>query len=553
MVSSKDLSTNRASTQISRLEYTADGGQGLSWTYYDYTYDSAGRIATYAPSVAAKYAEQYTYDELEQLTKVTKDNKTVASYTYDTAGNILKAQNATGTHTYTYGNADWRDLLTAYDGHAFTYEQSAAGKPSGNPTTYYNGTEYGMTWKMGNQLATASKTGKSMTFSYDADGIRTSKAVTSGNQTVTYNYLTQDGKVMRQEWDEDGVNYQLDFFYDTQGKPLAVIYRQNGDGLSYYYLTNQQGDVTKLYKPVPVTGSTTVNMVEIATYSYDPWGKATVTVNTGSQITNNDRTLASINPLRYRGYYQDVETGFYYLQSRYYDPVIGRFINADLPEYAALSATDITGTNLFAYCKNDPINHADEDGEWLNLVIGAVVGGVISGVMAGISSYKATGKVDWGSVAINAASGAASGLVAATGLGPLVQGGISAAISGVTSVAEQWHSKGFNNIDMKEVALSAGNGGLTSLVGSAVGFVVSFKPKKLGTQAIKAGRNKLMTSVSRRVVGQSHSAYRRQGYKLMAKGKKYLNTARGISSTIGSVSGIGTSYAYNKFIYRRLQ
>ena len=182
-----------------------------------------------------------------------------------------------------------------------------------------------------------------------------------------------------------------------------------------------------------------------------------------------------------------------------------------------------------------------------------MVGGVISGVMAGISSYKATGKVDWGSVAINAASGAASGLVAATGLGPLVQGGISAAISGVTSVAEQWHSKGFNNIDMKEVALSAGNGGLTSLVGSAVGFVVSFKPKKLGTQAIKAGRNKLMTSVSRRGVGQSHSAYRRQGYKLMAKGKKYLNTARGISSTIGSVSGIGTSYAYNKFIYRRLQ
>ena len=162
---------------------------------------------------------------------------------------------------------------------------------------------------------------------------------------------------MRQEWEKDDVNYQLDFFYDTQGKPLAVIYRQNGDGLSYYYLTNQQGDVTKLYKPVAVTtnGKTIVNMVEIATYSYDPWGKATVTVNTGSQITNNDRTLANINPLRYRGYYQDVETGFYYLQSRYYDPVIGRFINADMPEYAALSATDITGTNLFAYCKNDRV------------------------------------------------------------------------------------------------------------------------------------------------------------------------------------------------------
>ena len=352
---------------------------------------------------------------------VNSSRSTVASYTYDTAGNILTAQNATGTHTYTYGNADWRDLLTAYDGHAFTYEQSAAGKPSGNPTTYYNGTEYGMTWKMGNQLATASKTGQSMTFSYDADGIRTSKTVASGNKTVTYSYLTQDGKVMRQEWDEDGVNYQLDFFYDTQGKPLAVIYRQNGDGLSYYYLTNQQGDVTKLYKPVPVSGSTKVNMVEIATYSYDPWGKATVTVNTGSQITNNDRTLASINPLRYRGYYQDIETGFYYLQSRYHDPVIGRFINADLPEYAALSATDITGTNLFAYCKNDPVNHADEDGEWLHLAIGAVVGAIANVGFSYLNHMIAGESYGLKEAALDALSGAASGALAASGVGLLGQ------------------------------------------------------------------------------------------------------------------------------------
>ena len=448
----KDLSTNRASTQISRLEYTADGGQGLSWTYYDYTYDSAGRIATYAPSVAAKYAEQYTYDELEQLTKVTKDNKTVASYTYDTAGNILTAQNATGTHTYTYGNADWRDLLTAYDGHAFTYEQGAAGKPSGNPTTYYNGTEYGMTWKMGNQLATASKTGQSMTFSYDADGIRTSKTVASGGETVTYNYLTQDGKVMRQEWDKDNVNYQLDFFYDTQGKPLAVIYRQNGDGLSYYYLTNQQGDVTKLYKPVAVSGGTKVNMVEIATYSYDPWGKATVTVNTGSQITNNDRTLANINPLRYRGYYQDVETGFYYLQSRYYDPVIGRFINADLPEYAALSATDITGTNLFAYCKNDPINHADEDGEWLHVVIGAIAGGVTSYISARLAGENVKDAL------VSAAFGTATG--ALTALFP----GASAAIGAISGAAESVYFDVKNGASTAKVisnaVISAGFGAL---------------------------------------------------------------------------------------------
>ena len=461
----KDLSTSRASTQISRLEYTADGGQGLSWTYYDYTYDSAGRIATYAPSVAAKYAEHYTYDELEQLTKVTKDNKTVASYTYDTAGNILTAQNATGTHTYTYGNADWRDLLTAYDGHAFTYEQSATGKPSGNPTTYYNGTEYGMTWKTGNQLATASKTGKSMTFSYDADGIRTSKTVASGNKTVTYSYLTQDGKVMRQEWDEDGVNYQLDFFYDTQGKPLAVIYRQNGDGLSYYYLTNQQGDVTKLYKPVAVSGSTKVNMVEIATYSYDPWGKATVTVNTGSQITNNDRTLANINPLRYRGYYQDVETGFYYLQSRYYDPVIGRFINADLPEYAALSAENILDTNLFAYCGNDPVNHKDEDGEFLeSILVGAVIGvaakyigDVVSNIRSGekgLNVFKPRSSLR------EYASAAVSGAIGGIPVGGVVGAAVLGAVGNCAGDAIQGNIK-----SVKDFAVSATTGALSGALG----------------------------------------------------------------------------------------
>ena len=478
----KDHSTNRASTQISRLEYTADGGQGLSWTYYDYTYDSAGRIATYAPSVAAKYAEQYTYDELEQLTKVTKDNKTVASYTYDTAGNILTAQNATGTHTYTYGNADWRDLLTAYDGHAFTYEQSAAGKPSGNPTTYYNGTEYGMTWKMGNQLATASKTGQSMTFSYDADGIRTSKTVASGNKTVTYSYLTQDGKVMRQEWDEDGVNYQLDFFNDTQGKPLAEIYRQNGDGLSYYYLTNQQGDVTKLYKPVPVTGSTTVNMVEIATYSYDPWGKATATVNTGSQITSNDRTLANINPLRYRGYYQDVETGFYYLQSRYYDPVIGRFINADLPEYAALSAENILDTNLFAYCGNDPVNHKDEDGEFLeSILVGAVIGvaakyigDVVSNIRSGekgLNVFKPRSSLR------EYASAAVSGAIGGIPIGGAVGAAVLGAVGNCAGDAIQGNIK-----SVKDFAVSATIGALSG----ALGYKASNKIAARHTAKIKA-------------------------------------------------------------------
>ena len=80
-------------------------------------------------------------------------------------------------------------------------------------------------------------------------------------------------------------------------------------------------------------------------------------------MTYSTGEMADINPLRYRGYYQDWESGYYYLQSRYYDPAIGRFVNADLPEYAALSVSSLASTNLFAYCNNNPTNHKDVNGE----------------------------------------------------------------------------------------------------------------------------------------------------------------------------------------------
>ena len=89
----------------------------------------------------------------------------------------------------------------------------------------------------------------------------------------------------------------------------------------------------------------------VASYTYDPWGK----------IISSSGTLADINPLRYRGYYYDTETGFYYLQSRYYDPEIGRFINAD--SYASTDATGLLSTNMFAYCENNPVMRVDPTGE----------------------------------------------------------------------------------------------------------------------------------------------------------------------------------------------
>ena len=168
----------------------------------------------------------------------------------------------------------------------------------------------------------------------------------TGMQTVTHEYLTLNGKVARETIRTNNtLTAVLDFIYDESGKPFALKYSTNGTSFeTYYYVLNLQGDVVKLIHYIPG-----FEYESVATYEYDAWGN----------ILSSSGRLAEINPLRYRGYYYDSETGFYYLQSRYYDPVNRRFINAD--SYAS-TGQGFIGTNMFAYCNNSPILFVDHDG-----------------------------------------------------------------------------------------------------------------------------------------------------------------------------------------------
>ena len=380
----RDVDSVKTTMQVASV---TSGGQR-----YGYTYDSMGNIATF--SAPGKGTVTYTYDNQGQLLKAAGD--TNYTYTYDGAGNILTASDGTATHSYTYGDTNWKDLLTAFDGQAITYDAI------GNPTSYFNGTRWNFTWVNGRSLATASDGTNSLSFAYDASGLRTSKTVNG----TTYRYYYAGGKLMRMTW---GTN-TIDFFYDASGLPYAMKY----NGTAYYYITNLQGDVMRI-----VDASQNI----VTSYDYDPYGK----------VISATGTLAGVNPLRYRGYVYDQETGFYYLQSRYYDPTIGRFINADV-----YSSTDIgiQGSNMFAYCNNNPVMHSDPTGE---ILIGSIIAGAIGGALLSVVSHITTNPdATVGStllaLAVGAVTGALGGAAGALGfgeLGKIVCSGIVGLIAGV--------------------------------------------------------------------------------------------------------------------------
>ena len=168
-------------------------------------------------------------------------------------------------------------------------------------------------------------------------------------QETVYNYVYDEVTLM---WSWQKVQ-TVCYLYDTNGSPIGMTLVSNaGVETTYYYRKNLQGDVVE----VLTSGGYTV-----VTYTYDAWGRvrSTTYATTSTNVTATDRTNMRYNPFRYRGYYFDTENSMYYLQSRYYNPAWGRFINADA--YVNASG-DLLGFNMFAYCGNNPVMRMDESG-----------------------------------------------------------------------------------------------------------------------------------------------------------------------------------------------
>ena len=230
--------------------------------------------------------------------------------------------------TLTYEQNGWNDRLTYFNTDQITYDAN------GNPLQYRDGMQF--TWVNGRRLNTVTynNNNNTLSFDYDNNGLRTRKGNTryyydSGKNLVG---MTKNG-------------YTLLFYYDEGGSPIAF----SSNGFMYYYIKNLQGDIMKI---VNSSGSI------IATYAYDVSGLVL------SEIYDETYTYINgvkLNTLRYRGYVYDDETGLYYLQSRYYDPVTTRFINADM--YCDTNSGSPLSTNMYAYCENNAVFKFDSTGE----------------------------------------------------------------------------------------------------------------------------------------------------------------------------------------------
>ena len=322
---------------------------------YSYQYDRNGNITQVYDGT---YYSSYVYDSANQLIRENNQRKN-ASYTwsYDNAGNILTFKtyayttstlgDETDSVGYGYTDSQWGDLLKSLDGSSVDYEGENSENNDinniGNPSHIG---ELDLTWRHGRQLATLTKNGVTWSYTYNNAGLRTGR--TNGSTTYKYVY---NGSRLVQMTILTGANPEtarkevLDFTYDASGTPLTLKYAGN----TYYYMVNLQGDVTGI---LDSSGN------RILDYGYTAYGQAVVRATT---VGNTANTLARINPLLYRGYVLDVGTGLYYLQSRYYDPTVGRFLNAD---GLVSTGQGLTGNNMFAYCGNNPVNRADPTGNW---------------------------------------------------------------------------------------------------------------------------------------------------------------------------------------------
>lgn len=386
----------KTSSTIEKFINKTYNGDSESYRVYDgylYEYDKQNKISAEKTlnadgTTIDKYS--YEYDKLGQLVRFNDAvaNKTY-TYTYDNNGNILSkseydytlADNlGTATNITNFGyEAEWKDRLSTVGDKAIEYDNI------GNPTKYLGAT---LTWE-GRQLKSYENDDVFLTYEYDENGMRYRTSVVGkkieDNSTTIIDYVWLGEKLISMVvTNGDSTSLAAKYLYNSSDEVIGFKWVNGTDAqATYYYLKNLQGDITGI---VSATGKKEIS------FSYDVFGKIDVEYHAnlssllGPIELLNQLYISILNPFGYRGYCLDGYTNLYYLQSRYYDPNTGRFINADDTNYLNATGT-VLGCNLFAYCENDAVNRVDYSGFAFDVVLDIV--------SIGFSLYDFINKPSW--------------------------------------------------------------------------------------------------------------------------------------------------------------
>ena len=482
---------------------------------HEYDYTTGTLPATPKKTIEYHYDDSSWSDVLTSVSETTySTNNTSTASAYSVGGGVLNAPSTDTTASDNFaksilGNNCKKVDITANG--VLNVGDDDLGVPSSNIST--NSTTnsstlfsmevdeignmtkcngYDFNWN-GRRLESISQDGVELiSYEYNIDGQRTKKTAPDlkTGEFVTTEYFYNGDILAGQKKGND----VLIFMYDNNGEVFGFEY----NGTPYYYIKNAQNDV---YMIVDETG------VAQVLYMYDAWGRI-------GCYDATDFGLATINPLMYRSYYLDVETGyhFYYLNSRYYMADWGRFISAD--SYVQ-TGQGVLSNNMFAYCMNNPVKFVDSNGESAT-VAGAVVGGFFGFVGALISEVTDDNEgIRMDKVAActlsGALTGAAIGFVAdvtvatlGVGAGVLISAGVGAFASMANSATTQYVLTG--KVDKKKVIVDGALGALTT--GLCTGTTSTLTPI---VSSLKEGIKYVATQVTKEiatfyVIGQVESA-----------------------------------------------
>ncbi|MDE5888408.1 MAG: hypothetical protein K2H20_00135, partial [Bacilli bacterium] len=418
-------------------------------------------------------------------------------YVYDNYGNILSKKsyeynttNLIKEDKYEYNDSSWQDLLTKFNNELITYDEI------GNTTSIGNKK---LTWMNGRELSSYSDGTNNISYKYNLNGIRTSKIVNG----IKTNYILEGTSIIFEDRNGDVIYY----IYNGS-ELLGFVYKSK----TYYYHKNMFGDII---------GILDSNYNEIVKYSYDSWG-ALVNITDNSNIN-----LGAINPFRYRSYYYDEETQLYYLNSRYYNPQIGRFINVD-GEMSGVG-DNLRGYNLFEYTFNNPISLIDEDGDWpklKNIVTKIAKAAVVVAAIGGTAIAAAT------------LSGPAGVVAGAAFVGTII-GTVVGGTKGIVDAKK-------NGTDVVDGFLTGAAVG--SVTGGATGAVVSTVGIKLGVVEVVGSAQATGTALHQFASNVAAGSMTLQPWKYdKVVLNRSLNTAGLVGRKMPDVIGV-TRFGNNKLV-----